>query len=519
MEVEGARTWWFVGLIAVTIAVSVSLASSARRYDPALASAAATACVVAAAAVAGLAWWRYRESRDPHALFVAAGFAVIAVQGAIFGVWWPLAHTARSAPADFGTRLPRALGAFLGVGSGAAPAFAWQIGWVVAGSLFLLALPWRDRRGRPAVRAGSVVGLTALGVALTDLLVTALYRTPSDGGLICCGPVIRRSSLGALGWILAVAAVACLTGASFREWHAKRGTRASHTWLSVAFILAVPLQVAGVLHPTVGSPFVQWADALQPIVPALAFVSFLVEQRSEASRMRRATDRADEVMGGRAEIAAMVAHEVRGPVATVRGMAGTTLAHYDRLTDAERREFLQMIETESRRLLATVDQTSLALKVDAGTLTYDKRLNDLAGIVRAGLEAADVEDHDVRVSIEEGASVVCDRTRITEVVRQLVDNAAKFSPAGTPITVNVGRAGDEVVIEVIDGGPGIPRDQREAVFEKFPSWRPSGYQEQPGSGLGLFISKGLVTEHSGEISVGDGPTGGTMLQVRLPVEG
>ena len=84
-------------------------------------------------------------------------------------------------------------------------------------------------------------------------------------------------------------------------------------------------------------------------------VGFLAPQRSEASRARRATDRAQEIMGGRAEIAAMIAHEVRGPVSTVRGLAGTALSHYDRLDDDERRELLGLIEQESRRLLATVD--------------------------------------------------------------------------------------------------------------------------------------------------------------------
>ena len=57
------------------------------------------------------------------------------------------------------------------------------------------------------------------------------------------------------------------------------------------------------------------------------------------------------------------------------------------------------------------------------------------------------------------------------------------------------------------------------MFEKFPNWRPEGYQDQPGTGLGLFICRGIVTEHGGEIHVVDGPGGGTMLRVRIPVGG
>ena len=95
-------------------------------------------------------------------------------------------------------------------------------------------------------------------------------------------------------------------------------------------------------------------------------------------------------MGGRAEIAAMIAHEVRGPVSTVRGLAGTALSHYDRLDDDERRELLGLIEQESRRLLATVTQASTALKVDAATVTYDIRPQGLGATVREGIATADV---------------------------------------------------------------------------------------------------------------------------------
>ena len=132
------------------------------------------------------------------------------------------------------------------------------------------------------------------------------------------------------------------------------------------------------------------ADVAVVAAVVLALFAFLAPQRSEASRARRATDRAQEIMGGRAEIAAMIAHEVRGPVSTVRGLAGTALSHYDRLDDDERRELLGLIEQESRRLLATVTQASTALKVDAATVTYDIRPQGLGATVREGIATADV---------------------------------------------------------------------------------------------------------------------------------
>lgn len=235
--------------------------------------------------------------------------------------------------------------------------------------------------------------------------------------------------------------------------------------------------------------------------------------------MRRATDRAQEVMGGRAEIASMVAHEVRGPVSTVRGIATTSLTHFDRLSDDEKREFLEMIEQESGRLMETVDQMSLALKVDAGTLPYQRDPVDLGEVARAGAAAAEVTDHDMQVHVDGPIPVRADPRRLQEVVRQLVSNAARYSPAGLPIEVSARREGASGVIEVRDEGPGIPPDMRERVFEKFPNWRPDGYVDQPGTGLGLFICRGIVHEHAGTIGVVAGPGGGTMLRVRIPVEG
>ena len=150
--------------------------------------------------------------------------------------------------------------------------------------------------------------------------------------------------------------------------------------------------------------------------------------------MRRSTDRADQILEGRAEIASMIAHEVRGPVTTIRGIASTASTHYQGLSDEERREFFDLIEQESRRLLSAVDQTSLALKIDAGSLTYQKAPAPLATIVRAGVDAAGVpaDLHTVHVLAQEDVSLVADASRLTEMVRQLVENAGEVLATGHP---------------------------------------------------------------------------------------
>jgi signal transduction histidine kinase len=221
----------------------------------------------------------------------------------------------------------------------------------------------------------------------------------------------------------------------------------------------------------------------------------------------------------RADLVSKLTHEVRGPVSTLRGLVGTTLAHYDRLSDDERREFLHLIKHEADRLERTVEQVGLALKLDAGSLGFDIRSQDLGEIVRETALAADTGDHPLDVDAVESIEAPVDGLLIVSIVRQLIDNAVAFSPPDSPITIGVRREGDDAVIEVRDRGPGIPPEKHEAVFERFADWRPPDYEDRPGAGLGLFISRAVARGHGGEASIADAPAGGTMLLVRLPVEG
>jgi signal transduction histidine kinase len=220
-----------------------------------------------------------------------------------------------------------------------------------------------------------------------------------------------------------------------------------------------------------------------------------------------------------ADLVSKLTHEIRGPVSTLRGLVNTTLTHYDRLSDEERREFLHLMRHEADRLERTVEQVAFALKLDAGSLRFDIRPRDLAEIVRETAQAADTGDHPMEVDVAESIEAPVDGALIASVVHQLIDNAVTFSPPDSPITIGLRRDGDGALIEVTDHGPGVPPDKREAVFERFADWRPPGYEDRPGTGLGLFISRAVAREHGGEASIADGPAGGTMLLVRLPVEG
>jgi two-component system sensor histidine kinase KdpD len=215
----------------------------------------------------------------------------------------------------------------------------------------------------------------------------------------------------------------------------------------------------------------------------------------------------------------MLAHEVRGPVASIKSLATTTLRSYAKLSDDERREFVSMIEQESSRLLETVTQSSLALKADARTLAFDLRIQPISAIVREGAAAADVRGHALEVTVPDDLRGRADRRWLAEAVHQLVDNAAKYSPTEAPIRVEATTNGADVTIDVIDQGPGVPPHRREEVFGRFVTWRPAGYEDRGGSGLGLFICRALVAEQGGQTALDGTPEGGTIARIRLPREG
>ena len=488
------RIAWIAGPIAVVIAGGL-LGVDATRWQVS-----ATGWLAGALALVGFV--HHRTSRDPDALLLGIAGGVLFLQDVFSRIVVPHVGGGEADLDLLGSSLT-----------------AVVAGWAVAAGCIVLVSPWWDRRGRPRIPASSF-GLILLAIiVVADILLLVVPLAPSDEINPFFGSVVPFTVvtwiwlvLGTIGWCF-VAVRQCFMVPRGNQ----HGALAASAVVATAFLLSFAAIASGATWAgefTIGVAF--WTP---PIAIGLLLLAASLMQRSDASRMRRNTDRAEEIVEGRAEIASMVAHEVRGPVTTIRGIASTAATHYDGLDDGERREFFELIEQESRRLLAAVDQTSLALRVDARSLTYTMGPTDLAVAVRQGVEKAAVTNHPVHVVVEEGVELMGDRARIAQLVTQLVDNASKFSPAGSPITVRSVRDGDGALIEVDDRGPGIPVEQREVVFERFVRWRPKGYEEQPGNGLGLFISRGLAAEHQGEISVEDGPGGGTMLRVRLPVGG
>lgn len=227
----------------------------------------------------------------------------------------------------------------------------------------------------------------------------------------------------------------------------------------------------------------------------------------------------NDALAERAETASKIAHELKNPLMSIKGLAGTGVRLFDSMSDEERREFFTLIDQEAGRLKTIAEQMATAMKIDADRLTYDFHEEDLGALVEEVAWNAPHGEHPMAVETEPDVTVRVDRMYFGEAITSLIDNAGKFSPPDAPIEVRVYLDEDgDALVEVADRGPGIPAEQRPQVFSKFASWRPAGYEETPGAGLGLFVARAHVLAHGGRIDTEDRDEGGTMLRVTLPAE-
>jgi two-component system, OmpR family, sensor histidine kinase KdpD len=261
------------------------------------------------------------------------------------------------------------------------------------------------------------------------------------------------------------------------------------------------------------------AEAGSRTLAVVALIAFLLTVVGGVAWGLSRTASPDDALVERAETAASMAHELRSPLMAIKGLASTGVRLFDEMSEDERRDFFRMIDEEAVRLRRIIDQAAEAMAVDADRVTYDLRGEDLGAFVEGAAWAAPHGEHPMTVSTAPGITVALDRKHLAAVVGNLVDNAAKFSPPDAPIDVDVRSEDDAAVIDVADRGPGVPLDRRGDVFERFARWRPAGYEETPGAGLGLFLARAHVGAHGGSIEIVDRDDGGSILRVRLPEGG
>lgn len=294
----------------------------------------------------------------------------------------------------------------------------------------------------------------------------------------------------------------------------------------------------------------------------IALLAFLITAFTAGQLSARARRRAEEADAGRREIERLytelqeaferasqakaleqseklksalldaVTHDLRTPLTSIKASVTTMLDDTDAngektmTLDAEgRREMLEVIDEETDRLNRFIEGLVEMARIEAGEMHLRRRWGSIEEIISTALERAAplTRNHQMRVDIDEELPAVrVDDRSIAEVVYTLVDNAAKYSPPGTNIFVRAQSTdGQTVRLSVEDEGPGISRELRERVFDKFfRAMRDgdSGTDHPPGSGMGLAIAKGIVEAHGGRIWIEDrAESPGSRLVVTIPI--
>lgn len=233
----------------------------------------------------------------------------------------------------------------------------------------------------------------------------------------------------------------------------------------------------------------------------------LTVERAEVERLRR-------VDLAKSEFVAIAAHEFRTPLAAVIGVLTTLDDHGGQLSAAERTELIEGATAQASRLARLVDDLLTIARIEDGVVRLDLEPVEPGDLLAEATEASGMTGRLV-VSAEPVGRVVCDRDAIVRVLTNLLDNAGKYSPEGSEVHITVCAEGELVRFAVADQGPGIPEDERAEVFERFR--RLDGASSRQGTGLGLYICRGLIEAHGGTIDVGDGSRGGAEFSFALPL--
>jgi signal transduction histidine kinase/putative methionine-R-sulfoxide reductase with GAF domain len=222
----------------------------------------------------------------------------------------------------------------------------------------------------------------------------------------------------------------------------------------------------------------------------------------------------------RDEFLSVAAHELRTPTTTLLAHAQLVLRAFDkegRLDPRRTIRSLRAIEGQAERLGRLISQLLDISRIQVGRLALERELTDLEPLVRGVVAAAQTRasQHPITLRTDGALPALVDPLRLEQVVTNLLENAVKYSPEGSPIEVELARpSSDMVQVAVRDHGFGIPPERRAEIFERY--YRGHAGDHASGMGLGLYISRQIVELHGGELLAEFPPDGGSRFLVRLP---
>jgi signal transduction histidine kinase len=225
------------------------------------------------------------------------------------------------------------------------------------------------------------------------------------------------------------------------------------------------------------------------------------------------------------DFVAHVSHELKAPLAAIRQTLAVTLEQVPGpINDAQRR-LLQLSRQSAERLSAIVANLLDVSRLEAGTMEYEMGAQDILGIVRQVVDefSLKAQERQIELTVNSDAPtipVICDGDRMIQVIGNLVDNALKFSPTNSKISIEVShqnvKSASMATVSIADRGTGVPDDHKQNVFQKFHQVKGRGKRAAgQGVGLGLAICKTIMDAHRGRIWVEDNQGGGSVFRLEM----
>jgi signal transduction histidine kinase len=250
---------------------------------------------------------------------------------------------------------------------------------------------------------------------------------------------------------------------------------------------------------------------------AQRLVGEATQRRDLEVALGEVSERLESLTTAKADFIANISHELRTPVTVAKGIA--YVLKNRGIPDDERQEFLKQLEASLEKLMMQIDEMLTIADLDRGTLTLKLSEIDLAPVLHHVADEIGRQYDRVQIvrSIPERLAGAADPVRFAEVVRQLLDNACRYSPADQPVALKGRQMSEGVVVSVTDRGDGISRDVVAKAFdEPFTAGEDILRKERAGAGMGLHMARQLVLQHGGIMWADPLPAGGTRMSFVIP---
>ncbi|MFM0309463.1 PAS domain S-box protein [Paraburkholderia sp. RL17-383-BIF-A] len=263
------------------------------------------------------------------------------------------------------------------------------------------------------------------------------------------------------------------------------------------------------------------ANARGDIYGAVSINRDITERRRAEHQLTRLNLELSKADRRKDEFLATLAHELRNPLAPMRNVL--EILRLKEFADPQLNWSRDVFDRQLQHMTHLVDDLLEVSRITQGKLELRKQRLELARAMQSAMEAArptvQASSHHLSVTLpREPLYLIADPTRLSQMILNLLNNAAKYTPPGGSISLAAEREGDEAVIVVRDSGIGIPREHLDSVFEMFSQLAPALDRSQGGLGIGLALVRGLAELHGGTVAAfSDGPGTGSEFVIRLPL--